>query len=128
MPIDWIDPGSAVDSGVGGAMDKHERGWEVEEGRLDLPLPHWNGSYRGDKKHLPKVVQKLLLGRNLTPEEKAELLWRFHELDAKKKARSRGMTGVTLVLLTLGALALIAAFPPEWLRREFMRFLGSVRG
>jgi len=109
-------------------MDKHERGWEIEEGRQDLPLPRWNGKYSGDKKRLPKVVQKLLLGRNLTPEEKAELLWRFYELDVRRKARSRGMTGVTLVLLTLGVLALIAAFPPEWLRREFMHFMGSGRG
>ena len=54
-------------------MDKHERGWEIQEGRDDLPLPNWNGSYGGDQKRLPKVVQKLLLRSPLTPEEKAEL-------------------------------------------------------
>jgi hypothetical protein len=108
-------------------MDKHERGWDIQEGRLDLPLPHWNGSYRGDKKRLPKVVQKLILGRPLTPEEKAELLWRFYELDVRKKARNRGTVGVLAVLFTIGVLALIAAFPPEWLRREFMQFMASGR-
>lgn len=105
-------------------MDKHERGWEVQEGRLDQPLPQWNGSYGGDSRRLPKVVQKLAKGRPLTPEEKAELLWRFYELDMQRRARSRGTAGVLFVLAALGVLALLAAFPPGWLRQEMTRFLG----
>ena len=62
-------------------MDKHEKGIEIDPTRTDVPLPQWNGKYRGDPKRLPKVVQKLVLRRPLTPEEKAELLWRFYELD-----------------------------------------------
>jgi hypothetical protein len=105
-------------------MDKHERGWEIQEGRLDLPLPLWNGSYRGDQKRLPKVVQKLLLRRPLTPEEKAELLWRYYELDQAHRSRNRVLAGTLIVLLALGVLALIAAFPPEWARQEMVRLLG----
>ena len=104
-------------------MDKHERGWEIQEGRLDQPLPQWNGSYRGPRR-LPKVVQKLTKGRPLTPEEKAELLWRFYELDMQRRARSRGTTGVLLVLAALGVFLLMAAYPPPWLRQELARFLG----
>jgi len=104
-------------------MDKHERGWEIQEGRLDMPLPKWNGSYRGDARRLPKVVQKLAKGRPLTPEEKAELLWRFYELDMQRR-RSRGTAWVLLVLGLLGALAFMAAYPPAWLRAEMVRFLG----
>jgi len=107
-------------------MDKHERGWEISEARLDLPLPKWNGSYRGDKHRLPKVVQKLLLGRPLTPEEKAELLWRFHELEQKRKVRRRAMTAVLLVVGILVALAAVAAYPPPWLRQEMSGVLGSI--
>jgi len=62
-------------------MDKHEKGIEIDPTRVDVPLPQWNGRYRGDPKRLPKVVQKLVHRRPLTPEEKAELLWRFYELD-----------------------------------------------
>ena len=105
-------------------MDKHERGWEIQEGRLDQPLPQWNGSYRGDSRRLPKVVQKLSKGRPLTPEEKAELLWRFYELDMQRRARSRGTTGVLLVLAVLAVFLLMAAYPPPWLRQELARFLG----
>ena len=106
-------------------MDKHERGLEISEARLDLPLPKWNGSYRGDKHRLPKVVQKLLLERPLTPEEKAELLWRFHELDHIKRVRRRAMTAVMLVIGVLVALAAIAAYPPPWIREQMSGVLGS---
>jgi hypothetical protein len=106
-------------------MDKHERGWEIQEGRPDQPLPRWNGSYGGDKRRLPKVVQKLVQGRPLTPEEKAELLWRFYELDMKRQARNRGFVGTMLVLATLGVLAFAAAYPPPWLRHEIIRVMGS---
>lgn len=99
-------------------MDKHERGLEESEARLDLPLPKWNGSYRGDKHRLPKVVQKLLLGRPLTPEEKAELLWRYHELDHRRRIRRRAFTAVLLVAGILVAMMAIAAYPPPWLRQH----------
>jgi hypothetical protein len=108
-------------------MDKHERGWEIQEGRDDIPLPNWNGSYGGDPKRLPKVVQKLLLRRPLSPEEKAELLWRYYELDQSRQSRNRVLTGTIIVLLILGAFALIAAFPPDWARQEMVRLLGPGR-
>jgi hypothetical protein len=106
-------------------MDRHERGWEIQEGRLDQPLPRWNGSYGGDRRRLPKVVQKLATGRQLTPEEKAELLWRFYEIDLKRRSRNRGLVGALLVLAVLGVLAFAAAYPPPWLRHEILRVLGS---
>ena len=108
-------------------MDKHERGWEIQEGRDDVPLPHWNGSYGGDPKRLPKVVQKLLLRRPLTPEEQAELLWRYYELDQARQSRNRVLVGTIIVLLILGTFALIAAFPPDWARQEMVRLLGPGR-
>jgi hypothetical protein len=82
-------------------MDKHEKGIEIDPYRPDLPLPKWDGKYGGDSKRLPKVVQKLVLRRPLTPEEKAELLWRFYELEQGGRAR-RGLIGLLMVLL-LGA-------------------------
>jgi len=82
-------------------MDKHEKGIEVDPYRPDLPLSKWDGKYGGDPKRLPKVVQKLVLRRPLTAEEKAELLWRFYELDQGGRAR-RGLIGVLMVVL-LGA-------------------------
>ena len=107
-------------------MDKHERGLEVSEARLDLPLTKWNGSYGGDKHRLPKVVQKLLLGRPLTPEEKAELLWRFHELEHKKRGRRRAWMAVVLVIGILIALAAVAAYPPPWIRQQMTGVAGSI--
>lgn len=109
-------------------MDKHERGWEIEEGRLDLPLPLWNGSTLGDKRRLPKVVQKLLHGRLLTPEEKAELLWRLYELDQRRRARRRLVAGACFVLTSLAVLAYLAAYPPIWVRQQFLSLIsGSPR-
>ena len=109
-------------------MDKHERGWEIQPGRLDQPLPQWNGTYHGDQRKLPKVVQKLAKGRPLTPEEKAELLWRFYELDQASRSRHGGVIGVLLVVTVLGILALMAASPPPWLRAEILRILGPAAG
>jgi hypothetical protein len=79
-------------------MDKHEKGIEIDPYRPDLPLTRWDGRYGGDPKRLPKVVQKLVLRRPLTPEEKAELLWRFYELDQGGRAR-RGLIAVLMVAL-----------------------------
>ncbi len=78
-------------------MDKHEKGVEIDPYRADLPLTKWGGKYGGDQKRLPKVVQKLVLRRPLTPEEKAELLWRFYELDQGGRAR-RGLIAVLMVM------------------------------
>ncbi|MGE5176554.1 MAG: hypothetical protein ACM3JJ_09295 [Hyphomicrobiales bacterium] len=109
-------------------MDRHERGWEIQAGRLDQPLPHWNGSTRGDRRRLPKVVQKLLHGRNLTPEEKAELLWRFHELEQGRRVRTRAVVSALLVLTVLGVMAVMAAYPPPWLRAQILRVIGTPLG
>ena len=79
-------------------MDKHEKGIEVDPYRPDLPLSRWDGKYGGDPKRLPKVVQKLVLRRPLTAEEKAELLWRFYELDQGGRAR-RGLIGILITVL-----------------------------
>src|SRR2546425_12195014 len=80
-------------------MDEHEKGIEVDPLRPDLPLPKWDGRYRGDPKRLPKVVQKLMLRRPLTPEEKAELLWRFYELQQGARARMILVLVLTIVCL-----------------------------
>jgi hypothetical protein len=79
-------------------MDKHEKGIEIDPYRPDAPLTRWDGKYGGDQKRLPKVVQKLVLRRPLTPEEKAELLWRFYELEQGGRAR-RGLIGVLMVMV-----------------------------
>jgi len=78
-------------------MDKHEKGIEVDPYRPDVPLPRWNGKYGGDPKRLPKVVQKLVLRRPLTAEEKAELLWRFFELKEGGRMRERLLWLLALV-------------------------------
>ncbi|HEX7078956.1 MAG TPA: hypothetical protein VF363_11080 [Candidatus Eisenbacteria bacterium] len=109
-------------------MDKHERGWEIQEGRLDMPLPQWKGGTRGDRRRLPKVVQKLLQNRPLTPEEKAELLWRFHELEQARRVRQRALFGTFLVVAALGVMAAVAAYPPPWLRAQILRVLGTPPG
>ena len=93
-------------------MDKHEKGLEVDPTRPDLPLPKWDGRYRGDQKRLPKVVQKLLLRRPLTPEEKAELLWRYYELDQAKRVRERLYWILTVILLaTVAGFLAYAGWP-----------------
>ena len=89
-------------------MDKHEKGIEVDPLRPDLPLPKWDGRYRGDPKRLPKVVQKLMLRRPLTPEEKAELLWRFYEL--QQGARARTILGLVLTIVFLLCLVGIGGY------------------
>jgi len=88
---------AAVISG-GAIMDKHEKGIEVEPHRPDVPLPKWDGKYGGDQKRLPKVIQKLLLRRPLTAEEKAELLWRYYELEQGGRVRERLMWILTVLL------------------------------
>ena len=89
-------------------MDKHEKGIEVDPYRPDLPLPKWDGKYGGDQKRLPKVVQKLVLRRPLTPEEKAELLWRFFELEQGARTR-RGLLWILFVIV-LGVACLAGYF------------------
>jgi hypothetical protein len=82
-------------------MDKHEKGIEVDPYRPDQPLPKWSGSYGGDPKYLPKVIQKLLLRRPLTAEEKAELLWRYYELEQGSRVRERLIWILTVLFCVL---------------------------
>ena len=109
-------------------MDNHERGLEKKEDRMDLPLPEWRGSYGGDPRRLPRVVQKLVHKRKLTAEEKAELLWRLHELEQDARAGRRRLVAT---VLTLGVLLAIAAawlwfYPPKWLLQGLADLLDSV--
>lgn len=83
-------------------MDKHEKGIEIDRTRTDTPLPRWNGRYGGDPKRLPRVIQKLLHRRALTAEEKAELLWRFYELDQAARGRRRALWATLIVFCALG--------------------------
>ena len=108
-------------------MDNHERGWEVQPGRLDIPLPEWRGGRGGDFRKLPRVVQKLLRRRKLTAEEKAELLWRFHELDQEARARNRARIATLVIAGTLlvAATAWLFAHPPQWLLQSIVSLLGS---
>ncbi len=74
------------------------------------------------------MVQKLLHGGKLTAEEKAELLWRFYELDQQSRTR-RGRLLVTLVLLGIVASMLyVAAYPPHWLRERMLFLLNFAGG
>jgi len=98
-------------------MDNHERGIERKFGRPDKPLPDWNGSYGGDPKRLPRVVQKLMAKRRLTAEEKAELLWRLYELDQADRVRTNRRVGalLLLVLLLTGAAIWLYLNPQPWI-------------
>ena len=105
------------------AMDRHEKGIEHLPGRMDKPLTEWNGGYGGDSRRLPKVVQKLLMGRPLTAEEKAELLWRFFELDQRARARAaKTKTVVWTVGLALLAFYL-AVYQRSWIVERVMAWL-----
>jgi hypothetical protein len=104
-------------------MDKHEKGIEKSPDRLDQPLPEWSGSYGGSPKRLPKVIQKLLLGRALSAEEKAELLWRFYELDQGTRTRAARDRRVVAVLLLLIAVAYVAVFQRHWVATGVMAWL-----
>jgi hypothetical protein len=104
-------------------MDKHEKGLEKQPGRLDQPLPEWKGRYGGDARRLPKVVQKLLAGRPLTAEEKAELLWRFFELDHRAREVRLKRRGWALALLVGLVAAYLAVFQRAWIADQIMAWL-----
>lgn len=104
-------------------MDRHEKGIEKEYGRLDRPLPEWNGSYGGDSRRLPKVVQKLVHGKTLTAEEKAELLWRFYEIDQAVRTRQARVWTILLVLTLAAAAAYLGLYQREWVLAQVMAWL-----
>lgn len=105
------------------AMDRHEKGLEKVPGRLDQPLPEWGGGYGGDSQRLPKVVQKLMHGRILTAEEKAELLWRYFELDQKNRVGKARAQRVLLALVLLAAGAWVAIYQWRWVADRVMAWL-----
>jgi hypothetical protein len=104
-------------------MDRHEKGLEKSPDRLDKPLPEWDGSYWGDKRRLPKVVQKLLHGKILTAEEKAELLWRYFEIDQRARARMSRNRKVFAVIAVLLLLAYVGVFQRGWVADSVMAWL-----
>lgn len=106
-------------------MDNHERGWEKKLGRPDQPLPEWNGSYWGDPNRLPRVVQKLRQKRKLTAEEKAELLWRFYELDQvdRQKTRARVMTLLVVLVALTGACVWLYFHPQPWIANKMLEIV-----
>jgi hypothetical protein len=104
-------------------MDRHEKGIEKLPGRLDRPLTEWNGSYWGDPKRLPKVVQKLILKRILSAEEKAELLWRFFELDQQARHRRARIHNAIVWSAALLLIGYIAIFQRTWVAEHVMAWL-----
>lgn len=104
-------------------MDRHEKGIEKEYGRLDRPLPEWQGSYGGDPRRLPKVVQKLKHGKTLTAEEKAELLWRFYEIDQTDRTRRARVWTVLLVFAILAAAGYLGFHQRDWVVAQVMAWL-----
>ena len=106
-------------------MDNHERGWEKKPGRPDVPLPEWNGSYWGDPHKLPRVVQKLVQKRRLTPEEKAELLWRFYELDQidRRKTQARIAALIVLLVIVTGAAVWLYFNPQPWIADRLLQIV-----
>ena len=110
-------------------MDNHERGIEREPGRLDIPLPEWRGSYGGDRRKLPKVVQKLLHKRRLSAEEKAELLWRIYELDqAARTRRDRFRSLVLLLFLVFAGLATWIFMTQPWITHGILDLMYPMNG
>lgn len=105
------------------AMDRHEKGIEKDPDRLDLPLPEWQGGYGGNPKRLPKVVQKLLRGRVLSAEEKAELLWRYFEIDQRARARSSRDRKVFALVLLFLVLAYVGVYQRGWVVANLMAWL-----
>ena len=104
-------------------MDRHEKGIEKLPGRLDRPLPEWNGSYWGDPRRLPKVVQKLMLKRILSAEEKAELLWRFFEIDQRARQRRARIHSVIAWSALVLVVAYFALFQRTWIAESVMAWL-----
>ncbi len=104
-------------------MDRHEKGIARDPNRVDLPLPEWRGDYGGDPDHLPKVVKRLLQGRILTAEEKAELLWRFFELDQRARARERRNSRALAVLVVILGITVVALYHKAWLAIQLMAWL-----
>jgi hypothetical protein len=120
------DPPCAPNCGSHGRttlMDRHEKGLERTPGRLDRPLPEWGGGYGGDPRRLPKVVQKLVARKILTAEEKAELLWRFYELDQGARARQRRIYLPLLMAILIGLLVYFAFTQREWIYEQVMAWL-----
>lgn len=105
------------------AMDRHEKGIARDPNRIDLPLPEWKGDYGGDPDHLPKVVHRLLQGRILTAEEKAELLWRFFELDQRARARERVTSRALAILVVVLGIAVVALYHKAWIATQIMAWL-----
>ena len=104
-------------------MDRHEKGIEKVPGRLDRPLTEWNGSYHGDSRRLPKVVQKLLLKRILSAEEKAELLWRYFELDQRGRQRQARIHTILVWSAVVILIAYFAVFQRTWIAEQVMAWL-----
>jgi hypothetical protein len=110
-------------------MDNHERGVEKTPGRMDTPLPEWKGSYGGDRRKLPLVVQKLVHKRRLTAEEKAELLWRIYELDvASRERRDRARSVALLLFLGLAGLATWVFLSQPWITKGILDLMYPVNG
>lgn len=110
-------------------MDNHERGIEKKPGRLDSPLPEWRGSYGGDHRKLPLVVQKLLHKRRLTAEEKAELLWRIYELDvAARQRRDRFRTAALFLFLAFAGLATWVFVSQPWITKGILDLMYPASG
>ena len=105
------------------AMDRHEKGLEKVPGRLDQPLPDWNGSYSGNVGKLPKVVQKLMHGVNMSAEEKAELLWRFFELDQRARARGASAKRILTAVALIAGIAWVAIYQWRWVVNQVMAWL-----
>ena len=110
-------------------MDNHERGIEKKPGRLDTALPEWKGGYGGDRRKLPRVVQKLLHRRRLSAEEKAELLWRLHELEQAAQARrERFRALILLAILVFAVLGTWLFVSQPWIARGVLDLVYPVNG
>lgn len=105
------------------AMDRHEKGLEKVPGRPDQPLPEWGGGYGGDPQRLPKVIQKLLHARILSAEEKAELLWRFFELDQQTRSRKARAQRILIAVTLIAAGAWVAIYQWRWVADQVMAWL-----
>lgn len=124
VPMGWTRGRGALgaDRGADTSMDNHERGIERKFGRPDTPLPDWDGSFGGDPKRLPRVVQKLMAKRRLTPEEKAEMLWRLYELDQADRVRTNQRVGALLLLMLMltGVAIWLYLHPQPWIAERLL--------
>jgi hypothetical protein len=75
-------------------------------------------------------VQKLMHKRRLSPEEKAELLWRIYELDQRDRVRTNRRVTLLLALLLVitGTAVWLYLNPQPWIAERMLEIVDPPAG